>query len=95
MQESDLGEYDKDVIMNISKFYVLHEYIGKVLSSCYIIYFQVEKTIIGTNLVFDNMLTLLVINLGDEINLLDSLPSEYELSEGIRYFDLIEQIKDQ
>lgn len=40
------------------------------------------------------MLTLLVINLGDETNLLDSLPSEYELSEGIRYFDLIEQIKD-
>lgn len=44
---------------------------------------------IGAKLVFDEGLTLAIINLGDEIKVFDSLSMEYERDEKINYIDVL------
>ncbi|MEX9874709.1 hypothetical protein AB7W40_13925 [Providencia rettgeri] len=85
MKESVLGEYGKQVIIDISTSQLFYKYIGKVLSHFFVIYSDVEKTIIGVKLVFNNELDLLIINLGDEIKILDTLTLEFEQDEAIHY----------
>jgi len=88
MQESDLGEYGKELIMSMSSSRLFQRYIGRKVSGVFPIYSDAEKTIIGIKLVFDGELSLIIINFGDEINIFDSLPSLYEQEEGINYLDI-------
>lgn len=88
MQESDLGEYGKEVIMNISDSCSFYRYIGRVVSKVFAIYSDIEKAIIGLKLVFDGGLNLIIINLGDELNVFNSLPLQYVQEECIDYIEI-------
>ena len=44
---------------------------------------QVEDAYIGIKLVLESGLSLIAINVGDELNISDSLSSSYEHDEGI------------
>lgn len=88
MQEKDLGEYGKEVIMDMSLSISFINYIDKTLSDVVLIFSQVENAYIGVRLTFEEQLDLIIINLGDEINILESLPLPYEKDEGIIYKDI-------
>lgn len=89
MQESDLGEYGKEVIMSMSGSCLFRRYLGRVVSKISVIYSDAEKAIIGIKLVFDGELDLIIINLGDELNIFNSLPLQYEQEEGIHYLEIL------
>ncbi|MDT8849485.1 hypothetical protein RN053_03225 [Pantoea dispersa] len=88
MQENDLGEYGKEVIMDLSNSCSFQKVIGKTLLRFNVIYSEIEQKVIGAKLFFDEGLTLIIINVGDEIKIFDSLPMEYERDEKINYFDV-------
>lgn len=89
MQENDLGEYGKEIIMDLSNLSIFHNIIGKTFLKLYVIYSEIEQKVIGTKLVFDEGLTLVIINLGDEIKAFNSLSMEYEQDEKISYLDVL------
>lgn len=88
MQENDLGEYGKEIVMNMSNSSMFQRYIGDVLSKVFLIHSGIEETIIGIKLFFENKLNLIILNQGDEINVFDSLSSQYEKEENINYVDV-------
>jgi hypothetical protein len=89
MQESDLGEYGKEVIMSMSESCLFCRYLGRIVSKVSVIYSDAEKAIVGIKLVFDGELDLIIINLGDELNIFDSFPLQYEQEEGIHYLEIL------
>ncbi|GKW35878.1 hypothetical protein [Pectobacterium versatile] len=88
IQESDLGEYGKEVIMELSNITLFIDYIGKRLLEIYSIFSSVEDAFMGIKFVFEGDLNLIIVNFGDEINIFNSLPSSYEHDEGIKYQSL-------
>lgn len=88
IQENDLGEYGKEIIMDLSNSLLFQKVIGKTLCRFYVVYSEIEQKVIGTKLVFDEGLTLVIANLGDEIKAFDSLPMDYERDEKINYIDV-------
>ncbi|WP_127958495.1 hypothetical protein [Serratia microhaemolytica] len=88
MQESDLGEYGREVIMNISYTPHFQQYLGQVLSGFFAIYSATENSIIGMKLCFKNQINLIILNTGDEISIFDSLSLQYEKEERITYIDV-------
>lgn len=88
VQGNDLGEYGKEVIMDVSNLPLFVDYIGKSLLKAYSIFSSVEDAYIGIKLVFESGLSLIAINVGDELNISDSLSSSYEHDEGIKYQEL-------
>ena len=89
MQEKDLGEYGKEIIMDLSNSSLFQEVIGKTLCRFYMVYSETEQKVIGTKLVFDDGLTLVIVNFGDEIKVFDSLSMDYERDEKINYVDVL------
>lgn len=89
MQENDLGEYGKEIIMDLSNSFLFQKVIGRKLCRFYMVYSEIEQKVIGTKLVFDEELTLVIVNLGDEIKVFDSLSMEYERDEKINYIDVL------
>lgn len=89
MQESELGEYGKEVIMDLSNSYSFQKVIGKILLRFYMICSKIEQKVIGAKLVFGEGLALVIINLGDEIKIFDSLSMEYERDEKINYVNVL------
>ena len=89
MQEKDLGEYGKEVIMDLSNSYLFQKAFGKILLKFYVICSEIEQQIIGVKLVFDEGFKLVIINLGDEIKVFNSLLREYERDEKIYYIDVL------
>lgn len=89
MQEKDLGEYGKEVIMDLSNSCFFQKFIGKILLQFYVIYSEVEQKLIGAKLFLDEGLTLVIINLGDEIKTFETLSMEYERDEKINYIDVL------
>ncbi|HHR8284183.1 TPA: hypothetical protein ACS9WW_004174 [Salmonella enterica subsp. enterica serovar Muenchen] len=89
MQENDLGEYGKEEIMDLSNSLLFHKFIGKILLRLYVIHSEIEQKIIGAKLFFDEGLTLIILNFGDEIRVFDSLSKEYERDEKINYIDIL------
>lgn len=89
MQEKDLGEYGKEVIMDLSNSCFFQKFIGKILLQFYVIYSEVEQKLIGAKLFFDEGLTLVIINLGDEIKIFEALSMEYERDEKVNYIDVL------
>ncbi len=88
MQEKDLGEYGKEAIIDISHIHPLSNFIGKTLLKVFLIFSSVEDAYVGLRLVFENHLSLFVMNIGDEINIFETLSTSYEKNEGIRYSEL-------
>ncbi|MCO7263925.1 hypothetical protein [Dickeya zeae] len=87
-QGNDLGEYGKEVIMDVSNSRLFVDYIGKSLLKVHSIFSSIEDAYIGIKLVFESGLSLIVVNIGDELNISDSLSSSYEHGEGIKYQEL-------
>ncbi|RLM02085.1 hypothetical protein BIY27_25890 [Gibbsiella quercinecans] len=88
VQGNDLGEYGKEIIMDVSNSTFFVDYIGKSLLKAYSIFSSIEDSYIGIKLVFESGLSLIVVNVGDELNISDSLSSSYEHDEGIKYQEL-------
>ncbi|MGL6019848.1 MAG: hypothetical protein ACRC0C_14525 [Gibbsiella quercinecans] len=88
VQGNDLGEYGKEIIMDVSNSTFFFDYIGKSLLKAYSIFSSIEDSYIGIKLVFESGLSLIVVNVGDELNISDSLSSSYEHDEGIKYQEL-------
>lgn len=88
IQENDLGEYGKEIIMDLSNSLLFQKVIGKTLCRFYVVYSEIEQKVIGTKLVFDEGFTLVIANIGDEIKAFDSLPMDYERDEKINYIDV-------
>ena len=74
--------------MDVSNLPLFVDYIGKSLLKVYSIFSSVEDAYIGIKLVFESGLSLIAINVGDELNISDSLTSSYEHDEGIKYQEL-------
>ena len=85
MQEKDLGEYGKEVVVDVSLLPSFINYLKKTLLSIALIFSSVESSYIGVKFIFEGQLDLIIVNLGDEINVLESLPLSYEKDEGIIY----------
>ncbi|GAB7196811.1 hypothetical protein [Dickeya oryzae] len=85
IQEADLGEYGKEVIIDISNSKFFSNYIGRVLLAVYSVFSSIDDACIGIKLVFDGALSLIVVNIGDEINIFDYLLSSFESEEGVKY----------
>lgn len=88
VQGNDLGEYGKEIIMDVSNSTLFVDYIGKSLLKAYSIFSSIEDAYIGIKLVFESGLSLIAVNIGDEINIRESLSSSYEHDEGIKYQEL-------
>lgn len=86
--EKDLGEYGKEVIIDVSHHSSFSNYIGKTLLKVNLIFSSVEDAYIGVKLIFEGQLNLIIVNLGDEISILESLSTFYEKDEGIVYKEL-------
>ncbi len=63
-------------------------YLEKTLLKVFLVFSSVEDAFIGIMLIFEDHLSLFIMNIGDEINILESLPSSYEQDEGIKYQQL-------
>ncbi|MBQ4769782.1 hypothetical protein F9U42_21885 [Pectobacterium versatile] len=88
IQESDLGEYGKEMIIDMSNITLFIDYIGKQLLDIYSVFSLVEDACVGIKFVFEGDLNLIIVNFGDEINIFNSLASSYEHDEGIKYQSL-------
>lgn len=88
LQENDLGEYGKEIIVDISHAHPFMNCLEKTLLRVFLVFSSVEDAFIGINLIFEDNLSLFIMNIGDEINILESLSSSYEQDEGIKYQQL-------
>ncbi|WP_431022262.1 TMV resistance protein N-like [Erwinia rhapontici] len=88
IQENDLGEYGKEVVMDMSHFPLFVNYLDKILVEVNLIFSAVESSYIGLKLFFEGYLSLMIVNIGDEMNILESFPTSYEKDEGIEYHKL-------
>lgn len=85
IQESNLGEYGKEVLLDISCMHPLDNYINKTLLKLLAVFSLVENAYIGIKFIFEEGDEgFFILNVGDEINILEVLPLGYEESEGIK-----------
>lgn len=89
MVESDLGEYGKQIIKDISINSIFGDAIDKELCRLSIIYSETEQGIIGLNFYFSNFVTINVINLGDEINIYGEIPKNILNEERISFTEVV------
>lgn len=88
LQGSDLDEYGKETVIDISHIYPIVNYLERLLLKVFLISSSLEDAFVGVKLVFEGELNLFIMNVGDEINMLESLSSSYEQDEGIKYKQL-------
>lgn len=88
MQEKDLGDYGKETIIDISHINPFVKFIEKTLTEVFLIFSSVEDAYVGLRLNFEDNLSLFIVNIGDEINIFESLPISFEQNEGITYSKL-------
>lgn len=74
--------------MDMSHFPFFVKYLNKILIEVNLIFSVVEKNHIGLKLFFEGYLSLMIVNIGDEMNVLDVFPTSYEKDEGIEYHKL-------
>lgn len=74
--------------MDVSNTSFFADYIGKFLLKVYSIFSSADDANIGIKLVFESDLSLIIVNIGDELNISDSLSSSYEHNEGVKYQEL-------
>lgn len=85
LRENDLGEYGKEMIVDISSMPPFINYLEKRLLKVSLVFSSLEDAVIGIKLIFEDSLSLFIMNIGDELNILESLSSSYEEDEGIKY----------
>ena len=88
LKDTDLGEYGKEVIMDISNLPSLSNVLHKTLLKAYVLFSSVEESYIGLSFLFEGGSELFVLNVGDEINIFDFLPLSYNQEDIIRYQEL-------
>lgn len=88
LQDKDLGEYGKEIIVDLSSDNIFANLIDKTLLRLLLMYSSVEDSYIGVKLIFDEKNELFVVNLGDELNVLKFLPDSFLLNEGITYYSI-------
>ncbi|WP_313700825.1 hypothetical protein [Pantoea sp.] len=88
LQGNDLGEYGREMVIDISHIYPFVNYIGKKVLKAFLIFSSLEEAFIGVKLVFEVELTFFIMNIGDEISIFESLSSSYEQDEGVKYQQL-------
>lgn len=84
LQENDLGEYGKEVIMELSGLDAFRSYIGKRFLNFHFVFSGVEKTNIGVKLEFEGG-DIIILNIGDEMVFSNSLAPDFEREESISY----------
>lgn len=90
MIESDLGEYGKQVIKDISDMPVFDDVIGEELQDLEVINSEVEKGIVGLRFQFSNSKNIDILTLGDEISFYKSTPINIIEGEGISFQSISE-----
>lgn len=85
LRENDLSEYGKEMIVDTSNMLPFTNYLEKRLLKVFLVFSSLEDAIIGIKLIFEDNLILFIMNVGDELNILESLSSSYEEYEGIKY----------
>ncbi|WP_145489887.1 hypothetical protein [Yersinia rohdei] len=88
MVESDLGEYGKQVIKDISEMDSFSEIIGKELHSLSAVYSKSEECMIGLNFYFSGCGSINILNLGDEISIYKKIPEGILYEEGISFIPI-------
>ncbi|MBS9438121.1 hypothetical protein EAE91_13435 [Photorhabdus noenieputensis] len=83
LSENDLGEYGKEIVMDLSNLKIFDGLIGKPLSYINTIYSEIEQDIIGFMFVFYNYGQFSVMNLGDEIYMFNHIPDSLLKDEEI------------
>lgn len=76
LRESDMGEYGKLIIRNISSNPAFIEVIDKRIIAFNVVYSGVEQIIIGVNLQFDNSMEISILNLGDQLFIFNKIPGD-------------------
>lgn len=89
MVESDLGEYGKQTIKDLSEKPVFSDLISKELCGLNVVYSETEECMIGLNFCFNNYGSVNIINLGDEINIYKEIPEDIQGEEGISFIQII------
>ncbi len=86
VKESNMGEYGREVVVDVSNTKNFFNYIGRCLLKTYSIFSLVENSYIGIKLVFESGLILIVIKVDGEINISESLSSSFEHDQGIKSY---------
>lgn len=87
--ECDLGEYGKKSVFCISKENPFSNVVGRKLISPMLAISNVENTIVGAYLLFDNNKSISILNLGDEIFIYGEIPDGIIKSEGLNLFPVL------
>lgn len=72
---SDLGEYGKQSIIDISNIPIFHKAIGRTLENIEIIKSETEQCIVGVRFEFYDSIIINILTLGDEISYYNVIPS--------------------
>lgn len=90
MIESDLGEYGKQLIKDISDMPVFVDVIGEELQNLEVINSEIEQSIVGLRFQFSNSKNIDILTLGDEISFYKSTPMNIIDEEGISFQSISE-----
>jgi len=85
LKPSDLGEYGKQIVKDISNLSCWQKVIGSPLKEVHLLESMREFCLMGIKFTFENDLSVVMVNLGDEIFIYESLPEEIVQEEEIRY----------
>lgn len=88
LEAVDLGEYGDEVVRDLSYLSCWKNLIGHLLVDVKLIKSLRGSYLMGLLFSFDNDLSIVVVNLGDEIYMFESLPKEIAQEEEIRYFPI-------
>jgi hypothetical protein len=84
----DLGEYGKEIVKDVSYLACVENLIGHVLRDVKLIKSSGNSYLMGLQFSFENNLSVVVVNLGDDLFVFESLPEEIAREEEITYEQL-------
>lgn len=87
----DLGKYGKEIAKNISGFPPWNDFIGKTVTKVELLYSNREGSTMGIFFEFNNSMTIMIANIGDEIAVYKTLPKLIENEEQISLLPVTQQ----
>lgn len=90
MIESELGEYGKQLIRDISDMPPFERVIGEELHGLDIISSGVEQSVVGLRFKFSNSKKIDILTLGDEISFYEITPLKIIEEEGLSFLSIYE-----